>query len=156
VGATHSKSSTSQSQPRNHQLLSNGSVNTYPQRWNPWVGPDGKHILLYGLPSNRLYIQGFHLCGYVFTEPLLSSWWFLGCDWLALDLLWVAPTHLMTLEVFPNFIRRDLWHQVHLWVSSSMPQKAEKRAHLNVQIACATQYCQPLQYYPLLKCLLMS
>jgi hypothetical protein len=25
-------------------------------------------------------IQEFHLRGYVFTEPLLSSWWFLDCD----------------------------------------------------------------------------
>jgi hypothetical protein len=37
VGATHSKSNTSQSQRTNHQLLSNGSVNTYPQGLNPWI-----------------------------------------------------------------------------------------------------------------------
>jgi hypothetical protein len=37
VGATHSKSSASQSQARNLQLLSNASVNTYPWRWNSWI-----------------------------------------------------------------------------------------------------------------------
>jgi hypothetical protein len=37
VGATHSKSSASQTQARNLQLLNNGSVNTYPRRWNSWI-----------------------------------------------------------------------------------------------------------------------
>jgi hypothetical protein len=37
VGATYRKSSASQSQARNLQLLSNGSVNKYPRRWNSWI-----------------------------------------------------------------------------------------------------------------------
>jgi hypothetical protein len=50
----HINSGAGQSQSRNHQLLSNGTVNTYPR-------------------SNRLFIQEFYLRGYAFTEPLLSS-----------------------------------------------------------------------------------
>jgi hypothetical protein len=49
------------------------------------------HVLLYVLPSNGLLIQKLYIRGQVFTEPLLSSWWFLDCDRLALDLLWLAP-----------------------------------------------------------------
>lgn len=55
-------------------------------------------------------------------------------------------------RTIPNFIRRYLWQRVHFCVYSSMPQAAEKRAHLNRQ----TTWCQPLQYYPVLKCLFMS
>jgi hypothetical protein len=39
-----------------------------------------------------------------------------------------------------------------LCVYSPMPQAAEKRAHLNKQ----TTWCQPLQYYPVLKCIFTS
>jgi hypothetical protein len=41
----------------------------------------------------------------VITAPLLSSEWFLACDWLALDSLWVAPTdefQRQTEKGFPN------------------------------------------------------
>jgi hypothetical protein len=51
VGATHSKSSASQSQSRNHQLLSNGSVNTFPRRYNSWI----KSLLL-GKTYNNIYV----------------------------------------------------------------------------------------------------
>jgi hypothetical protein len=37
VGTIHSKPSTSQSQSRNHQLLSNDSVNMFPRRYNSWI-----------------------------------------------------------------------------------------------------------------------
>jgi hypothetical protein len=37
VGATHNESSASQSQSRNHLLLSNGSVNTFPWRYDSWT-----------------------------------------------------------------------------------------------------------------------
>jgi hypothetical protein len=60
VGATHSKSSASQSQPKNHQLLSNGSVNAYPQRWNPWI-----YNLLLGKPYNNTRFPSGPTQGYI-------------------------------------------------------------------------------------------
>jgi hypothetical protein len=37
VGATHTESGASQSQSRNHPLLSNGLVNTFRWRYNSWI-----------------------------------------------------------------------------------------------------------------------
>jgi hypothetical protein len=68
VGATHSKSSASQSQPRNHQLLSNGSVNTYPRRWNSWI-----HNLLLGKTYNTCFPSGPNQ-GYIKGDQTRSLW----------------------------------------------------------------------------------
>jgi hypothetical protein len=39
-----------------------------------------------------------YLRGKVFNGSLLSGVWFLDCDWLALDSMWVAPTGVKTEE----------------------------------------------------------
>jgi hypothetical protein len=109
VGATHSKSSASQSQLRNHQLLSNGSVNTYPQRWNPWI-----YNLLLGKPYNNTCFPSGPTQGYITGDHTKWDWWKTVADVVHLCTFCIWNIKDLYEEVNRGYLF-TLWHNLRRW-----------------------------------------
>jgi hypothetical protein len=107
VGATHSKSSASQSQPRNHQLLSNGSVSTYLQRWNPWI-----YNLLLGKPYNNTCFPSGPTQGYITGDQ--TKWGKTAADVVHLCTVCIWNIKDLYEEVNRGYLF-TLWHNLRRW-----------------------------------------
>jgi hypothetical protein len=76
VGTAHINSSAGQSQSRNHQLLSNSSVNTYPRRSNSWINNLllGKtYTIIFSIRSDPRLYDGRHSENYIQIQIRISS-----------------------------------------------------------------------------------
>jgi hypothetical protein len=116
VRATHSKSSASQSQPRNHQLLRNGSVNTYRQRWNPWT-----YNLLLGKPNNNTCFPSGPTQVYITGDQTKWDWRKTAADVVHLCKFCISNIKDLYKEVNRGYLF-TMWH--NLWkVKARYPQR---------------------------------
>jgi hypothetical protein len=126
VGATHSKSSATQSQPRNHQLLSNGSVNTYPRRWNSWIN----NLLLGKTYNNTCFPSGLTQ-GYIKGDQTRSDHWDLrktAADKVHLYTFCITYNKDLYEELNRGYLF-TLWHNLRQWKHNNLnwwPQRDER------------------------------